>query len=676
MSTAGRVLRLLAACILLLATGACTESDAGLRFSISEGQSDNYFIRQNDVSAHLNLRTQPTPRLIIAFPAGNSGAALFFRKAGDSPVWGAVTEMKTIERSDAHGRTLYGMQADIDIEAETIAVEEADIGSIRFLRKAVDYSTLPPRGKPDMQIDGKHVHFYRERPDGKASYMLDVEILSGDLLTTDGLRFTADDEGRLKIRIAAASADPLELPVATSRLLTNRPLTTGGERNEGLEDILAFLTYQTKMLAGSWRFLTYFGRDTLLSVWLLMPILTADTAEIGLGSVLERVNGDGEVAHEEEIGELAVYRNMAEREQATADPIYDYDMVDDNLMLAPVFSNYIESFGADRAVVFLAGRTSTGESLKSRLVSNLRLVVRQAAAFADDPDRANLISIKDGLNDGNWRDSEEGLVGGRYPYDVNAVLMPAALRGAANIVDSGLLSGEADTLPDRFEFLRMATVWEANAAKYFKVTVAAVEAKVRLREYAKENKYPLPDMPDGDVSFFAVALDADLEPIPVMHSDVGLDMLFLNRPAAQLAQIVTTLAEPFPAGLSTPVGVLAANPVFADAEAQALVTRNHYHGTVVWSWQQAMMIAGLDAQLRRHDLPVALRGELQAARMAIWKRITASKEIINSELWSFVVSGGEYRIAPFGQSEDHLTESNAAQLWSTVFLALRPDTAD
>ena len=662
----------------LLAAGACSqhdgervgEPDAGLRFSISEGQSDNHFIRQNGISGHLNLRAFPKPRLIIAFPAGNSGAALFFGKAGDDPIWGSVGEVQVIERTDKAGRTLYGMQADINVGAETISLEEADVGSIRFLRKAVDYSRLPPRAMPDVRIDGNRVHFSRERPDGESSYIMDVEILAGDLQTEDGLRFVANQDGSLKIRVAAASGDPLEAPVFADRLLIE-----GTGNNEALEKSLAFLTYETKMLAGSWRFLTYFGRDTLLSIRLLMPILTAETAEIGLRSVFERINHRGEVAHEEEIGELAVYRNMAEHDQATAEPIYDYKMVDDNLLLAPVLSSYVKTFGLDRAEGFLSGRTSASEPLKSQLAKNVRLVVKQGGAFADEPDRSRLISIKDGLNVGNWRDSEEGLVGGRYPYDVNAVLMPAALRAAAEMIGSGLLDGYAGSLPDQEGLLRMAAVWEANAAQYFKVSVTAEQVRERLVAYALENGYPLVDIPEKDVSFYAVALDARFEPIPVMHSDTGADLLFLQRPEGHLTEIITNLALPFPAGLATPVGVLAANPAFADAEVQALVTRNHYHGTVVWSWQQAMMIAGLEIQLRRDDLSEALREALQTAQQKIWQGVLASKEIINSELWSFAVHGDEFVIAPFGQSEGHLTESNAVQLWSTVFLALRPDTA-
>ena len=221
----------------------------------------------------------------------------------------------------------------------------------------------------------------------------------------------------------------------------------------------------------------------------------------------------------------------------------------------------------------------------------------------------------------------------------------------------------------------MAAVWNENAAELFKVSVTAEQVRERLADYSQENDYPLVDIPVGDVSFYAVALDARFEPVPVMHSDIGADLLFLQRPEQHLTQIITNLARPFPAGLSTSVGVLAANPAFADTEVQNLVTRNHYHGTVIWSWQQAMMIAGLDAQLRRDDLSAALREELQSARQMIWQGITASQEIINSELWSFAVRGDEFVIAPFGQSEGHLTESNAVQLWSTVFLALRQDAA-
>jgi hypothetical protein len=41
-------------------------------------------------------------------------------------------------------------------------------------------------------------------------------------------------------------------------------------------------------------------------------------------------------------------------------------------------------------------------------------------------------------------------------------------------------------------------------------------------------------------------------------------------------------------------------------------------------------------------------------------------------LWSWRFEGGRYRIAPFGSSGTDADESNAAQLWSSVYLAVRP----
>ncbi|MCG8371418.1 MAG: hypothetical protein MJA32_13005 [Proteobacteria bacterium] len=667
---AGR--RLAVAVALLALGGACTQApgdrapQAALRYSVSEGESENHFIRQDGIAAHLNLRTQPAPRLVVAFPAGNSGAAVHFEAAGGTAVWGAVEDLRTVRLEDDSGRALYGISAEVGVAAGRLSVREADVGSVRFLRGAVDYSALPGRAPPRIEVDGKRLSVTRERPDGRSSYLLSVEVLAGRLQSEEGIVFAGD--GELRLRVTAASGDPLEMPVSVDRLL--RPAAAD---NEALESALAFLTYEGKMLAGSWRFLTYFGRDTLLSVQLLMPALTAEAAEIGLGSVLERVDGRGRVVHEEELGELAVYRNLAERGEASAAPVYDYAMADDDLMLAPVLGRYLEVFGRERAMRFLAGTTRSNDSRRSVLARNLRLVAERAAAFAGEPVAGNLVAIREDLNFGNWRDSEEGLAGGRYPYDVNAVLMPAALRAAAGIAGSGLLGDEARALPGEDELRRRAAVWEARAHGYFEVSVAADEAGAAVAAYARDHGYPAVTAPGKDVGFFAVALDERSEPIPVMHSDVGMDLLFLQRPPRHLAQLVDSLAAPFPAGLATPVGILAANPAYAGPAEQALVTRNHYHGTVVWSWQQAMAIAGLDRQLRRTDLPDALRSRLQEARRAARQRIAAAREIVNSELWSFAIREGGYAIAPFGQSEGHLTESNAAQLWSTVFLALEPE---
>ena len=43
--------------------------------------------------------------------------------------------------------------------------------------------------------------------------------------------------------------------------------------------------------------------------------------EAGLRAVIERLNSDGEVAHEEDVGEFAILRRLAEGEPADGAPI-------------------------------------------------------------------------------------------------------------------------------------------------------------------------------------------------------------------------------------------------------------------------------------------------------------------------------------------------------------------
>ena len=139
-----------------------------------------------------------------------------------------------------------------------------------------------------------------------------------------------------------------------------------------------------------------------------------------------------------------------------------------------------------------------------------------------------------------------------------------------------------------------------------------------------------------------------------------------------LDAIVTVLPRPFPAGLMTDVGMLVANPAFCAPGLQGTFSRNAYHGTVVWSWQQALFAAGLARQLARRDLPAAVREHVLKAQQTLWSAITATRAVNTSELWSWNFADGRYHVAPFGAAAADADESNAAQLWSTVYLAVRP----
>jgi hypothetical protein len=459
-------------------------------------------------------------------------------------------------------------------------------------------------------------------------------------------------------------------------------LVRGAGADPAARNALAFLSYREKFLAGSWRFDTYFGRDTLMSVRLLMPVLTPLAVESGLGAVLRRVSASGEVAHEEDIGEFAVLDHVRAGTGKSDRPVFDYKMIDGNYLLAPVLVAWLldDPRGRAGAAAFLAaadGRYGeTPAAYGADLVKNLRLVLQGTAAFAADSRVGNLISLHAGQSVGQWRDSDEGLGRGRFPYDVNAVFVPAALAAAARLFDSGLLDPYVAPA-DRPLFARaraMASTWEAKAAPLFDVEVGNAAARTHIASYAQDLGVPAAaadaSIGTAPVRFHALSLNADGTPVPIIHSDEGFELLFGRPGAAALEGALAAVMRPFPAGLMTDVGMVVANPVHAAADVRGRFSRNAYHGAVIWSWQQAVFVAGLERQLRRPDLPQAVKARLREAQRTAWRAIEAGNAVRNSELWSWTYGSGRFGVAPFGASDADADESNAAQLWSTVFLAI------
>ena len=101
------------------------------------------------------------------------------------------------------------------------------------------------------------------------------------------------------------------------------------------------------------------------------------------------------------------------------------------------------------------------------------------------------------------------------------------------------------------------------------------------------------------------------------------------------------------------------------------MTRGHYHGTTIWSWHQALLVAGLQRQQARRDLSPQAQGRLKAIEGQLWDAIDKGHALRNSELWSWDYKDGRIYPVPFTQGQGHKTESNAAQLWSTVYLAIQ-----
>jgi hypothetical protein len=241
---------------------------------------------------------------------------------------------------------------------------------------------------------------------------------------------------------------------------------------------LSFLSYSTKLLAGAWRFLTYFGRDSMISLLLLQPVLSegeGGAIEAVIGAVLERINKtDGSVCHEETIGDYATYLNMQSNITSTA-PQYDYKMIDSDYYLPIVMQNYfvLTAAGQERSEAFFSTKATVspvneGLTYADLALINAEKIMNTSAPFAakGGQTKDNLIHLKDGQIVGQWRDSTYGIGGGRIPYDVNTALAPAALRAISALASNGFFPTHPEWNSTALEF---AQVWEDETLAFFEV---------------------------------------------------------------------------------------------------------------------------------------------------------------------------------------------------------------
>jgi len=644
-----------------------------LQFRITEGRIENAFFQQGPVAAHLLLSAGSKPRVLVAFPAGNSGVGVWFEETAKPVRW----TLGDVEGDQSEPDSAWhGIRAHAAVEADRLVVADAVLGSVRVLRDYQLGQGYPTETRAVPAVTTREATWQRARLDGAPGYRIALAAENGRFVREDDkLVLRADRSGEpLRLRIRAATGEMPLTPFTADALLNEKAAVDERSRRA-----LQFLSYREKYLAGSWRFDTYFGRDTLMSVRLLMPVLQPAAVEAGLSAVLARLSPGGEVAHEEDIGEFAVLRHRKEQGETSAVPIFDYVMIDDDYMLSPVAAAWLldDVRGRERARVFLREQVG-GEAQGAALVRNLLFVAGQSAGFARAPSYENLIALKPGKRVGQWRDSNEGLGRGRYPYDVNAVWMPAALRAIGGFLDSGLL--DPYTTPAQRAQLRAAAArasrWETGARRLFSVRLPRALAEAQVRAYAAEAKVPdaaaIASLAADGVAFSAIALDERGKSVPVLHSDEGFRLLFGMPDTASLEHDVAALMRPFPAGLMTDAGLLVANPAYADRDVWTRLGSGAYHGTVVWAWQQAVLAAGLERQLARTDLPAATRERLREAQRALWRAIRGADAVRTSELWTWAYRDGRYHVEPFGAQGAHEDESNAAQLWSTVFLALAP----
>jgi len=288
------------------------------------------------------------------------------------------------------------------------------------------------------------------------------------------------------------------------------------------------------------------------------------------------------------------------------------------------------------------------------------------------------------------------------PFDVNTALMPAALRAIGSLAkfNSSIFPSHPhwSTLADKY-----AQVWEDSTLQFFELNLTRSTASSRLQQFTKSATFykgpaEISSLAQENLTYYALALDGydNLAKVDVEHTDTSFRLFLLNSTNnAQLSRFLNSTANsiirPFPAGLRTPVGVVVANPALS---AEPVLTRNFtnsaYHGTVVWSFTQAMMAKGFENQLRRCNstespLPafcsdVYTYGNVKKAYNMLWDVIEANEAELSSEVWSWVYADGKFTTTPLGALPpppgiSGSTESDVRQLWSLTFLAVKRNMA-
>ena len=255
------------------------------------------------------------PRLLIAWPAGNSGVMSFFQPTNGINGTLSITLMNSTKGNPLGpiykpamqgGNATVGISGQIGFNSSAM-LTVAILGSIRTIRNFIEGPSLL---QPQIQNAIKYSNI--------ANGGVSLSRLWLDSITMTTLSFVPMNASQ-KISISKttvtfdprnyvfnASFDYPQLTEFTTQQVLNNQSQSLITQQPTQTSALTFLSYKTKLLAGGWRFLTYFGRDSMIAVLLLNPVLSVgknSSIEAVLAAVLERINRtDGSICHEETIG--------------------------------------------------------------------------------------------------------------------------------------------------------------------------------------------------------------------------------------------------------------------------------------------------------------------------------------------------------------------------------------
>src|SRR5690606_2572301 len=152
-----------------------------LRFSVTQGRVHNEFLRDGPVAVHLVLISGTAPRMVLAFPAGNSGAALWLDAGTGSLSWRQDVDLVALQ-GDTKTGSRRGVTAELVATADgPVTVRHAVLSNVRVIRDYGYTGKTPAEVMTAPEVDGNTVVWQRERLDGAPGYYLSVEVLAGTL---------------------------------------------------------------------------------------------------------------------------------------------------------------------------------------------------------------------------------------------------------------------------------------------------------------------------------------------------------------------------------------------------------------------------------------------------------------------------------------------------------------
>ncbi|GMK59993.1 hypothetical protein CspeluHIS016_0902100 [Cutaneotrichosporon spelunceum] len=646
----------------------------------------NWIFRDDTTAAQVVISatasTSPV-RFITAFPAGNTGSLAYFQ-----PLSGTLGVMLNSVSSVSHNDGQRGVSGELSFSGDA-RLGLTVLGSVRSLREVVEERKSTDFSTRLCRYDSDSVWLTRTWLDGTVQ---NLGLFAGKN-TRIKTRPADDPTGFPSITISCIDEDQN----ASIRFESTFNFTTS-LRGLGMEDLflrsspkdediiqairannevvdqLAFLAYESEFLAGGWRFLTYFGRDTLLAMQVLLPVLSAKACEGILTGVIQRTGPDGELCHEETIGDYAAILNTQDGhpERASA-PVYDFKMIDTDFLLLPALAVYAELHPASARALMSRNSSLVPGTFRELVQRNADRVCRLARPFAEKPGKERLIGFK-AWPFGNWRDSAAGNGWGRYPFDVNCAMVPAALRAISSLAGSLLSNSEACAL---FAIPISASQAEARLSTYMQAASLPSDLLYgagSLKGSQSEGWSDPEHVVGAGAPLYALAL-ADC-PAIVQHSDLAFALLYSPTVPEGIIRATIAALQPYPRGLLTNVGMVVANAAYdTNPHSAKAFSNTAYHGAVAWSWQQAWMAAGIERQLQlcatSKPAWIALAPALRDAQMRLWDAIQGSASVLWTEVWSPVLRHDKFSVGDLGAISADGSEGNAVQLWSYAFLALR-----